>query len=746
MNRRFLVFSVLATALTSAATAESALQGVAPGARDAFAPASPCPVFIWSLDPTADAYELLVYAADPSVAPRQTEPLLRVPLPAGVGSWTPPADRCLEPGRRYAWTVGTDGAGEVTSGSWSEPLLLEIVLAPTAAELQQALEVVRRYLGTDRVGDQMLGEATADILPTRAVTATESPRALDRGSETHDVLVGGGPATAVRGEVPGAAGETYGVRGVSNSLAGAGVRADNNAGGSDLRLGGSPVAELTEAGLSRDSASNLTFNFSNPGAGTMTLQVDGQGVVTSGTDDWVNETGDTMTGTLNLSPGAGSQALVTTAGDLALHTTATVTKGGSRFLWDDGFSFSAGRSALAINTGGSNTAVGTSALGANTVGIFNTAVGAFALDANTSASNNTAMGRDALGANTTGLQNTAVGAFALDANTTASNNTALGNGALGANTTGASNTAVGAFALDASTGASFNTAVGHHALGANTTGVRNTATGYRALAANIGGLFNTAMGAAALEDNTSGSSNTATGYRALQYNTTGFNNTAVGISALVSNTDGVRNAALGAYALLLNAGADDGTAVGYNALLFNTTGSRNTAVGQEALRDNTTGYENVAVGQRALVNNTTGHDNIAIGRYAGLNLDTGSENIHIGHQGVAGESNRIRIGTTGDQNQTFIAGIHGVAVTGAPVVISSSGQLGAPPCGSYLAVVSPDFCPFGVFGCGTGPTCDRVPLGALCESDGECGLDNDLNNCGCFFPEQDSGDWYLRID
>jgi hypothetical protein len=68
-----------------------------------------------------------------------------------------------------------------------------------------------------------------------------------------------------------------------------------------------------------------------------------------------------------------------------------------------------------------------------------------------------------------------------------------------------------------------------------------------------------------------------------------------------------------------------------------------------------------------------------LGFGAGQNLTTGSNNIDIGNAGAAGESNKIRIGTVGTQTKTFIAGIHGVAVSGPPVLVSSSGQLGVAP-------------------------------------------------------------------
>src|SRR5262249_25701066 len=68
--------------------------------------------------------------------------------------------------------------------------------------------------------------------------------------------------------------------------------------------------------------------------------------------------------------------------------------------------------------------------------------------------------------------------------------------------------------------------------------------------------------------------------------------------------------------------------------------------------------------------------NIAIGANAGLKLTSGSNNIDIGNQGIAGESNVIRIGTQGTQNRTVIAGINNAAIFGSPVVINAFGRLG----------------------------------------------------------------------
>ena len=91
---------------------------------------------------------------------------------------------------------------------------------------------------------------------------------------------------------------------------------------------------------------------------------------------------------------------------------------------------------------------------------------------------------------------------------------------------------------------------------------------------------------------------------------------------------------------------------------------------------NTTGSNNTAFGETALFNNTTGKNNIAVGVSAGIGISTGNNNIDIGNAGVAGDSNKIRIGKQGTQNGTFIAGIFGVTMTGSPVVVNSSGKLG----------------------------------------------------------------------
>jgi hypothetical protein len=152
-------------------------------------------------------------------------------------------------------------------------------------------------------------------------------------------------------------------------------------------------------------------------------------------------------------------------------------------------------------------------------------------------------------------------------------------------------------------------------------------------------------------------------------------NTSFGVRALPGNTTGGFNTGLGYDALSINSSGHDNTAVGGWALIANTTGSDNVAVGSFALR--TGGNKNTAVGSTALVNvGGTSNNNIAIGWSAGIGLQGPvHHNIDIGNQGVAGDSNTIRIGDS-NHTRTFIAGIHGVAIAGTGVVVNAAGQLG----------------------------------------------------------------------
>jgi trimeric autotransporter adhesin len=270
--------------------------------------------------------------------------------------------------------------------------------------------------------------------------------------------------------------------------------------------------------------------------------------------------------------------------------------------------------------------------------------------------------------------NTAEGDNALLNLTSGTFNTAVGFASLGSNTEGNLNTAIGAAALVFNT-ADRNTAIGAAALYSNTTGSFNTATGFLALTNNTGGGGNTANGTNALAFNITGSDNTATGNGAL-FNNNANSNTANGADALFANTTGSDNTAMGENALRTNISGNFNTAIGSSALSL-STGHANTAVGDNALGNSTDDF-NTAVGSSALARNTTGTQNTALGVFAGRALTTGDNNIDIGAgvEGVAGESDTIRIGN-GRATATFIRGISGAtAAGGAAVFVNSSGHLG----------------------------------------------------------------------
>jgi hypothetical protein len=183
-----------ATITATLAAAGSPPDSISPGDKEAVVVVGDsCPTFSWTLDPSADGYEIVVFELVGHDVAHQAVEHLRRELPAGALAWTPSLDLCLEPGETYAWSVRARRAGrEVT---WSEPRLFETAPAPSQAELERALEVVRRHAETNssEAGVTTHRDDTLPAMPRRVARPGAAPAA---GNPL--LKVGGAPVVTVR--------------------------------------------------------------------------------------------------------------------------------------------------------------------------------------------------------------------------------------------------------------------------------------------------------------------------------------------------------------------------------------------------------------------------------------------------------------------------------------------------------------------------------------------------------------------
>ena len=246
------------------------------------------------------------------------------------------------------------------------------------------------------------------------------------------------------------------------------------------------------------------------------------------------------------------------------------------------------------------------------------------------------------------------------------------------------NTASGSLALLNLTSATGNSAFGGpYVLYWNTSGSSNVAFGAYALQLNTTSDFNTAVGGYALSYSTTGADNVAVGFDSLALNSTGSGNSAVGSYSLVNNSSGENNTAVGVSALPNSLDVSNNTALGVIALSSNRTGKGNEAQGTQALFNNQSGIRNLGIGSNALNENVSGSYNIALGFDAGYNQTTGNDNIYVANQGVAAESQTLRLGSQGTAGvlgsgilSAYVAGVATTTVTGSAVYVTPSGQLG----------------------------------------------------------------------
>jgi hypothetical protein len=262
-------------------------QAVSPGAADRIVEVEGrCPAFTWEAVQEAQAIELVAYRLPGTVDVAgfwdvdltEADEVLYARLPGGASAWTPSLTQCLEPGERYVWFVRAvsheEAADVIDAGEWSSAKFFTVSAVPTALEVEEALDVLSRYVGA---GDEGPVDVAQPVERTRLTARRQQPGHA-RAPSAGEVKAVTTAKTAIKGRQTDISGETYGVVGISDSPAGAGLGAANMNGGADLVLDGTADGAadttLSEAGIERASASAQTFTIDNP-SGAMTLQVNG---------------------------------------------------------------------------------------------------------------------------------------------------------------------------------------------------------------------------------------------------------------------------------------------------------------------------------------------------------------------------------------------------------------------------------------------------------------------------------------
>jgi hypothetical protein len=161
-----------------------------------------------------------------------------------------------------------------------------------------------------------------------------------------------------------------------------------------------------------------------------------------------------------------------------------------------------------------------------------------------------------------------------------------------------------------------------------------------------------------------------------------YNNVAIGANCF-NNYSGhetgtiERNVVIGDSACSINFQAAQGNTILGSFCCSNLSrGDNNVIIGNQAVQFATGAVDtidrNVIIGQSAAAAFVTGTDNIILGNGAGIALNTANSNwnIILGNPGVAGDSATMRLGRTGFQTSTFIAGIYDkVPSVGSKVVL-----------------------------------------------------------------------------
>jgi hypothetical protein len=263
------------------------LEAVSPGATDRIAEVEArCPTFIWEAIDGADSFELIVYRlpdglateALPALTEADVTEVLVAEVPGGAPAWTPDVSRALARGGTFVWFVRPRYKrpdGVIEAGLWSAGRYFSIAELSRAEEAAEAMEILRRYLAAGGTLDDLNAEGRRSTIGSNGGPDDAASHLSPRGAAGQKSVTTG--KTAIKATVSDTTGAAYGLVGISSSVDGAGVGAAGAVGGPDIVLDGNGGVDtlLNQDGVYRPSATSQSFYIGNPGAGGMTLTVDG---------------------------------------------------------------------------------------------------------------------------------------------------------------------------------------------------------------------------------------------------------------------------------------------------------------------------------------------------------------------------------------------------------------------------------------------------------------------------------------
>ncbi|MFN6387503.1 MAG: beta strand repeat-containing protein, partial [Bacteroidota bacterium] len=511
--------------------------------------------------------------------------------------------------------------------------------------------------------------------------------------------------------------------GKSNSTAiGYGATVSEN---NTIQLGNTEVTSVNTSGAL--TTGNITYPIahgsngqvlSTTGSGTLTWTTPSAGITGVGTMTTTSyAAGATVSGnSLILAPANASFGGVV--------STFTQTFAGAKTFDSDvvvnGLTIGRGKSSV-----GTNTAMGGSALNANTSGTSNTGIGSGALQAVTTGGGNTAVGANSLSLNIASNYNTSMGFQSLY-NTTGDENTGFGKGTLWDNTTGSRNTAIGFGANVGSGTLSNSTAIGAYATVSASNRIQLGSTAVTSV--NTSGALTTGTVTYPIAHGSSGQVLSTTGSGTLTWTTPSAGITGVGTMTTTSYAEGAAvsgnslilapanasfggvvstftqtfagaktfdsdivvngftigrgkgqttypNTVIGISSLNANTTGVYNIAIAPNTLNANTTGSYNSAIGSLALNKNTEGSGNIAIGYQALNNSTIKDNNTAIGYRSMLSNTEGYENTGIGKDALSANTTGFRNTAIGFEANVGSGTLSNSTVIGASATVSASNTI-----------------------------------------------------------------------